>query len=186
MWAGLGYRGQFDYYREERAGVQPSLEYGGSRMLGVLKYGALGIGLAILIYTAELLRQELKRREPRREARNLIITFMLFSLAAFSIATYLELKEKWTTSDIATIAGSMDTNLGGKFAAFVKDDHSRNHDTLLYFTDQLCSNVQALKSAIGDKRPTTCDLHAGQRGALGRGRTDGFNEPTETLPTDSN
>ena len=124
-------------------------------MLGALKYGAIGIGLVVLTYTAQLLRQELKRHSPRPEARNLITIFMLFSLAAFCIATYIELREK--AGVIAAIASSMDSNLGGKFEASVRQNPDHN---LLYFTDQLCIDVRNLKAAIGvDSQHTTCRLH---------------------------
>jgi hypothetical protein len=80
-------------------------------------------------YTASLLRQELAKPTPRREARNLILTFMAFSLVAFCIAAFIELREKSMlqnsetknlASRVATIASSLDSNVGGKFQATVK------------------------------------------------------------------
>lgn len=123
-------------------------------MVEVLKYGAMGLGLAGMAYTAELLRQELKRREPRQEARYQIVTFMLFSLALFGIGTYLELRKE--SGHIAEIASSMDAHLGDKFADAIKNKH---YDTLVDFTDELCRDVRNLKAAIGDSHDTKCRLH---------------------------
>jgi hypothetical protein len=114
---------------------------GGRVMVEVLKWGAMGLGLAGLAYTAELLRQELKRREPRREARYQILTFMLFSLALFCIGTFLELRKE--SGQIAEIVSSMDAHLGDKFADAIKNRH---YDTLVDFTDELCIDVRKVPS----------------------------------------
>ena len=139
--------------------------------IGLLEYGAIGIGLAVLAYTAALLRQELAKPTPRREARRLILTFMAFSLIAFCIAAFIELREKAMSqkseatalaSRVAVIAASLDGNLGGKFQAAVRSlpDGSLEKRNLVYFTNALCSDVKNLKTAIGENAiHTFCSTH---------------------------
>ena len=140
-------------------------------MTEVLKFGAIGIGLAVLAYTAGLLRQELAKPTPRREARNLILIFMAFSLVAFCIAAFIELREKSISqnsetknlaSRVATIASSLDSNVGGKFQTTVKGlpDGSPEKNNLIYFTNILCGDVKNLKAAVGeDSEHTSCSAH---------------------------
>jgi hypothetical protein len=63
-------------------------------MIQLLSFGALGLGLAVLAFAANLLRLELKNEHPRKEAYPLIFSFMLFSLVAFGTSVYLELQER--------------------------------------------------------------------------------------------
>jgi hypothetical protein len=140
-------------------------------MTDLLKFGAIGIGLAVLAYTAALLRQELARPTPRREARNLILTFMAFSLVAFCIAAFIEIREKSISqysetkelaSRVASIASSLDSNVGSKFQTTVEGlpDGSREKNDLKYFTNVLCSDVKNLKAAIGENSGhTSCSAH---------------------------
>jgi hypothetical protein len=97
-----------------------------------LKYASIGIGLAVLAYTAALLTQELTKPTPRSAAAYLILTFMAFSLGIFCIAAFLELREKEMVqnsgthalaSSVAEIAASLDANLGTKFQATVRSLH---------------------------------------------------------------
>ena len=136
----------------------------------LLKYGAIGIGLAALAYTAALLKQELEKPTPRREAKELILTFMAFSLLAFCLAAFIEICEKAMAqnseatalaSRIAVVARSLDSTLGDKFQTAVKSlNVSHERDNLVYFTNALCSDVKHLKTAIGeDSASTICSTH---------------------------
>jgi hypothetical protein len=142
-----------------------------SGMTDLAKYGAFGTGAAVLAYTAALLKQELSKPTPRRAARDLILTFMAFSLVAFCIAAFIELREKAMlqnsdatalASRIAVIASSLDSNVGGKFQATVRSlpDESPEKKNLVYFTNVLCSDVKDLKTAIGENAANTfCSTH---------------------------
>ncbi len=137
-------------------------------MTEVLKAGALGIGLVALVYAAALLRQELAKPSPSRAARNLILTFMAFSLLAFCIAAFIEIREKemaqssdakTLASRVAIIATSLDRNLGDKFQITVKGLPLGSHerDQLIYFTNDLCRDVKKLKAEVGeDSEQTSC------------------------------
>jgi hypothetical protein len=138
-------------------------------MTGVLKYGAIGIGLAVLAYTAALLKQEIAKPTPRREARNLILTFMAFSLLAFCIAAFIELREKSMAENsqakslaarVAIVAGSLDTNIAAKFQATAKGlpNGSPEKDNLIYFANALCSDIKKLKTEVGEEH-TVCSAH---------------------------
>jgi hypothetical protein len=139
-------------------------------MTEVLKYGAIGIGLAVLAYTAGLVRQELGRRGgPRREAQRLILTVMLFSLAAFGISAFIELGEKsleavaraeLIKADVRGIAQALDAYLGGKFQASVKslEEGTPEKNNLIYFTNMLCDQVTELEVLVNTK-PAYCVHH---------------------------
>ena len=135
-------------------------------MISVLQYGAIGIGLAVLAYTAGLLRQELRRPRPRPEGRNLILMFMAFSLVAFGIATYIEIKKQTTNLDIHKkfaaidrIVGQLDADLGGKSLASIGNiSDARLQKDLTYFENVLCVNVKELKVLLEDKGNSRCTL----------------------------
>jgi hypothetical protein len=134
-----------------------------SGMTDLAKYGAFGTGAAVLAYTAALLKQELSKPTPRRAARDLILTFMAFSLVAFCIAAMLQNSDATAlASRIAVIASSLDSNVGGKFQATVRSlpDESPEKKNLVYFTNVLCSDVKDLKTAIGENAANTfCSTH---------------------------
>jgi len=116
-----------------------------------LKAGAIGIGLAILVYTAALLKQELAKPEPRPDAKSLILTFMAFSLVLFGIATFIELRERSGT--IIGIVNGMDANLGGKEQAAVQ---SLDRNALKFFDNELCKRVKDLRSFVGEDGSSEC------------------------------
>jgi len=135
--------------------------------VNVLQYGAIGIGLAVLAYTAAALKQELARPKPRPEGRNLILMFMAFSLVAFCIATYIEIQKENANLDsqkqiaeIGNIVSSLDANLGGKYQASLdrEDVPPSVKQDLLYFESQLCRNVKALKKLLYGTTESQCRL----------------------------
>jgi hypothetical protein len=125
-------------------------------LVAALKYGALGIGLAVLFYTATLLRQELVRKgDPRPEARKLIWTYMAFSLALFGVAVFLEIKS--LAADVAGIARGMDDRLDAKFKMAIKHVADPGlKDTLEDNTTQLCDYLIELRTRVGIKEAPKC------------------------------
>jgi hypothetical protein len=82
---------------------------------------------------------------------------MPFSLVAFCIATFIELRERSAT--IIGIVNSMDANLGGKEQAAVRSLDERN---LVYFDNRLCEKIQELGKFVGETGSTQCvvrDMH---------------------------
>lgn len=129
----------------------------------VLKYGAIGIGLAVLFYTAGLLKSELAQKQPRPEARNLILMYMAFSLGAFGIATFIELEKGKTDLDaqhrldqIGGLVHSLDDNLGGKNLAIVQEVPEPTKSNIKAFERPICKNIQDMKALLGDASETTC------------------------------
>jgi hypothetical protein len=135
-------------------------------MINVLQFGAIGLGLAVLAYTAAALRQELARPTPRPEGRNLILMFMAFSLGAFGIATYLEIKKQTLIrenqqqlSEMAQEVSHIDANLGDKFGALVH--HVSGSDVqvqLRGYQQHLCTSVRQLRTLLQMSGPSQCRL----------------------------
>jgi len=113
--------------------------------IDVLKYGALGLGLVIVVYTAALLKQELARDPPRREARWLILTYMGFGLMAFLGAGYLELAERRATADIDTIKTDLQKTTAQ--AKTLETDNAKMKAML----DAIANGVRGIDVSIGDK-----------------------------------
>jgi hypothetical protein len=124
--------------------------------ISVLQYGAIGIGLAVLAYTATMLKLELARTKPRPEGRNLILTYMAFSIIAFGIATYIEIKKQ--NAPFESIVSSLDANLGAKFQSVVRNAPASIKDDLIYYENRLCLDVKALKKVLYDNEETQCKL----------------------------
>src|ERR1700726_4101669 len=80
-------------------------------MIEALKYGALTIGLAVLAYTAALLKIEIAKSHPRAEARNLILMYMGFSLFAFGLAVFLELKKDKSATEFQALSSTVRENI---------------------------------------------------------------------------
>jgi hypothetical protein len=141
----------------------------------VLQYGAIGIGLAVLAYTAAALKQELARSKPRPEGRNLILMFMAFSLVAFAIATYIELTKQRMSVEhqrqiddvehqkqmdkIGRLVSALDANLGGKYQTAVTEIPDITiRKNLEYFEDALCIDIRKLKGEIFRSEESQCKL----------------------------
>lgn len=129
----------------------------------ILQYGAIGIGLAVLAYTAAILKQELARSKPRPEGRNLILMFMAFSLISFALAAYLEIAKQDRSRDdqqkfsaIGVIASSLDANIGGKYQAAARNAPSPLREDLQYFENNLCRDVKKLKKLLNGNEQTQC------------------------------
>jgi AIR synthase related protein, N-terminal domain len=116
------------------------------RMTEVLKYGAMGIGLAVLVYTAALLRQELAKPEPRVEARRLILIYMAFSLIAFGIAAFIELREKSMAADIDMREKTIKADFETRQQAMTADFDARQQ-AMAAEAKRLASRVDSIATA---------------------------------------
>lgn len=120
----------------------------------ILQWGALGLGLAILVFTGDLLRRELAKSKPRPEGRNLILMFMTFSVVLFGFAIYLELQKSnfelqrtnsATLNEIAQHVSEIDANMGDKYTRVVEDvrDDALQR-RILDFEVSACKEVKAI------------------------------------------
>lgn len=125
-------------------------------MVGVLQFGAIGIGLAVLAYTASLLRLELAKPVPRTEARNLILMYMAFSLVAFGLAAYIEIEKR--RGDIAEIASGIDARLDDKHKAAVESAPAQIKETLIFFDNALCRDLKTLKKMLSGSEDSHCKI----------------------------
>jgi hypothetical protein len=153
-------------------------------IISILQYGAIGLGLAVLAYTAIVLKQELARQKPRPEGRNLILIFMAFSFVAFGILTYLEnvdhqkqidamnvdrqnlidamnVDRQKQIAEIGNLVNNIDANLGSKYQSAVNDipsSLSKIKETLKNYENQVCQDVKALKKSLYGKEESQCVL----------------------------
>ena len=118
-------------------------------MTAVLQFGAIGIGLAILAFGGRLLTAELKRDPPRPEGRNLIVIFMAFSLIAFGLSAFIELRkqgnelaQKAAESDVRQSVAALDAELGDKeTAGFGQQLDGQGKLELTAYENKLCKDV---------------------------------------------
>ena len=62
--------------------------------LDALKFGAIGIGAIVIVYSAALLKVAIKDGPRPEEAKRMIYTFMGFGLVMVVIAVWIELRER--------------------------------------------------------------------------------------------
>jgi hypothetical protein len=60
----------------------------------ILPFGAMGIGAASLYYSAGLLKQAVGKKDLPRDARNLVVAFMIFGLLALGIGGTIEIMKE--------------------------------------------------------------------------------------------
>ena len=141
----------------------------------VLQYGAIGIGLIVLGYSAVLLKQELSLSRPRAQACALIFSFMVFSLFSFGIATYVAIEQRRLNAadterqiaesitakkiaDAGKITRAIDAHLGDKYAAAIGSAPAPQKERLKEFGDLLCNNLKELKGVLSGNEDTQCKV----------------------------
>jgi hypothetical protein len=75
------------------------------QLFNALRYGAIGLGLALALLAFFLLRSELRRQAQERDARPIYV-FMIFSLVIASLGFYAEWKKN-VCYDIAELGATL-------------------------------------------------------------------------------
>src|SRR3954470_3269144 len=138
-----------------------------------LQWGAFLVGIAVLGYTAVLLRQELSKPEFRPQARYLIIGCMAFSLFGFGTATVIEIgkqdrleaesKRRLAESvparklaEARQLVLALDARLGGDYTTAIRAAPASLKKTLEKHQDLLCRDLKDLKQVLLDTGETQC------------------------------